>query len=450
MAKQGDSQNTVLTYSPYIGAVVDGDQTNFVFNNPGAQMHIASIYKAALKRVVSDSRYPTYEADVGVKADPNTGYLRAASLQMHKASYNLEYNAGLKKELFIEISTEKAKQDFYASLSGDNPASGYAAMAKMQQLEASVPPGTQGSAAQKVGPLTQIPFIQDVLGVPNEQYWINELFTKVALPQLHAEQPEVDWIAPLLNLRPAQDVQNLEPDFDSHFFEALRTEVPFLIPREYRMRATIDPFNLYADAAARALREGREAKSLLALSALPSLGTIGDPSTSNAAGFPASQNNTKVELEGLFSQYYKDTRLMIDSCVVAPQTFGKYESNFFTKGFAPYANIETWGLVNLPGFKRPIRAAISPFMQEDRFYFFNGRYAFTGEGPQVTESWAKPEKNSDAGAWRDYNDIVIFNTPRAGFKVTIENTTPDAEITTIEQARALIAPPANVLNPSLP
>ncbi len=445
MGRLGDSNNTILTYSPYIAAVVEGDQSNFVFDNHGAEMHIASVFKASLKRVVTNEKYATYEADASIKPDANSGYVRTASLQMHKASYKLQYNADLNEQLFNTMNAQKAKTDFYASLGGKNPAQGMQAMLKLQQMNASVPPGTQGSAAGKVGPLTQIPFIQDVLGVPNEQYWINELFTKVALPQLHAEQPEVDWIAPLLNLRPAQDVQNLEPDFDSHFFEALRTEVPFLIPREYRMRATIDPYNLYADAAARALREGREAKSLLALSGLPSLGTIGDPSTSNAAGFPASQNNTKVELEGLFSTHWKDTRLMIDSCVIAPQTFGKYESNFYTKGFAPYANIETWGLVNLPGFKRPIRCAISPFMQEDRIYFFNGRYAFTGEGPQVTESWAKPEKNSDAGAWRDYNDITIFNTNRAGFKVTIQGTSPDAEITTIEAARALIAPPSDVL-----
>ncbi len=441
----GDSNNTILTYSPYIGSVLKGDQSNVVLDNPGIEMHIAQTFQASLKRQVLGETYATFQADANVKPDIDTGYIRTASAQMHKVAYGLQYNAGLNEQLFREKQSEHAKQEFYASMGADGPAAGMATLAKLAQYTASVPPGTQGSAAGKVGPLTQIPFIQDVLGIPNEYYFINELFTKVALPQLHAEQPEVDWIAPLLNLRPAQDVQNLEPDFDSHFFEALRTEVPFIIPREYRMRATIDPYGLYADAAARALREGREAKSLLALSELPSLGSIGDPSTSNAAGFPASQNNTKVELEGLFSQYYKDTRLMIDSVVVAPQTFGKYESNFYTKGFAPYANIETWGLVNLPGFKRPIRAAISPFMQEDRFYFFNGRYAFTGEGPQVTESWAKPEKNSDAGAWRDYNDIVIFNPQRAGFKVIIENTSPDSEITTIEEARALIAPPTDVL-----
>jgi len=445
MGKQGDSQNTIVTYSPFVGAVLDGDQSTFVFDNPGAEMHIGEKFQASLKRVVSDATYATYEADASVKPDVNTKYIRTASAQMHKVAYGLQYNADLNKKLYIAKSLLKAKSEFYASLGNSNHASGLAAMAKLAQFQASVPTGTQGSAAGKVGPLTQIPFIQDVLGVPNEQYWINELFTKVALPQLHAEQPEVDWIAPLLNLRPAQDVQNLEPDFASHFFEALRTEVPFIIPREYRMRATIDPYNLYADAAARALREGREAKSLLALSSLPSLGTIGDPSTSNIAGFPASQNNTKVELEALFATHWKDTRLMIDSCVMSPETFGKYESNFYTKGFAPYANVETWGLVNLPGFKRPIRTAISPFMQDDRLYFFNGRYAFTGEGPQVTESWAKPEKNSDAGAWRDYNDITIFNTNRAGFKVTIENTTPGTEITTIELARALIAPPTDVL-----
>ncbi len=445
MGKQGDSNNQTLTYSSYLGNIMEGDQTYTVLDNPGVEMHIAQKFQASIRRTILRDTYATYEADASVRPDVNTGYMRAASDQMHRVVYSSQYNGSLNKQLYMEKQAEHAKQEFYAAMGADGPATGLAGIAKLAQYQASVPPGTQGSAAGKVGPLTQIPFIQDVLGIPNEFYFINELFTKVALPQLHAEQPEVDWIAPLLNLRPAQDVQNLEPDFDSHFFEALRTEVPFIIPREYRMRATIDPYNLYADAAARALREGREAKSLLSLSSLPSSGTIGDPSTSNAAGFPASQNNTKVELEGLFSQFYKDTRLMIDSVVVAPQTFGKYESNFYTKGFAPYANIETWGLVNLPGFKRPIRAAISPFMQEDRFYFFNGRYAFTGEGPQVTESWAKPENNSDAGAWRDYNDIVIFNPQRAGFKVTIEGTTPDAEITTIEQARALIAPPSDVL-----
>jgi hypothetical protein len=449
MGNQGDSQNTLLTYSSYKEAVYEGDQSNTHMGNPGVDMHLGKNFLASLKRVISNEKYASYEASVGVTPDATTGYIRTAAANLHKATYGLQFNAALNKALFLEKQTKKANDEFYASV-GDNPAKGYAAMAKLAQLNASVPPGQQGSAAQKVGPLTQIPFIQDVLGIPNEQYWINELFTKVALPQLHAEQPEVDWIAPLMNLRPAQDVQNLEPDFDSHFFEALRTEVPFLIPREYRMRATIDPYNLYADASARALREGREAKSLLALSGLPSQGTIGDPSTSNAAGFPASQNNTKVELEGLFAQHWKDTRLMIDSCVIAPETFGKYESNFYTKGFAPYANIETWGLVNLPGFKRPIRCAISPFMQEDRYYFFNGRYAFTGEGPQVTESWAKPEKNSDAGAWRDYNDIVIFNPNRAGFSVTVEGTSPDAEITNIDEARALIAPPSDVLDPTGP
>ena len=84
-------------------------------------------------------------------------------------------------------------------------------------------------------------------------------------------------------------------------------------------------------------------------------------------------------------------------------------------------------------------------MQEDRIYFFNSRFAFTGEGPQVTESWAKPEKNSDAGAWRDYNDIVVFNPNRAGFKVTIAGSSPAAEITTIEAARDLIKPGTSVL-----
>ena len=429
-----------MTYSPYKKMLLAGDQSVISMNNPGVEMHLGQHFIASIKRVLG-AKYPTYEASG--KPDPESNYIRTAAGEIHKVSYEVQMNAALNEEAWKAVQHKKAEHEFFASIgTGKSSASLYATIA---QMNASAPPGPQDSATGKVSPLTQIPFIQDVLGIPNEQYWINELFTKVALPQLHAEQPEVDWIAPILNLRPAQDVHNLEPDFDSHFFEALRTEVPFIIPREYRMRATIDPFNLYADAAARALREGREAKSLLSLSFLPSLGTISDPEAANTSGFPASANNTKKEFEGLFSTHWKDTRLLIDSAVIAPQTFVKYESNFYTKGYAPYSDVELWGLVNLPGFKRPIRVAISPFMQEDRFYFFNARYAFTGEGPQVTESWAKPEKNSDAGAWRDYNDIVIFNPERAGFKVTIDGSSPDAEITTIEQARDLIKPPADVL-----
>lgn len=438
-----NKESLTLTYSPYKGVILEGDHSAFDLSSPGIDSHIYKNFLASLKRNYTKNGWSTlskqYEA-----SDPKGDYKRTASGTMREAIYKIQYGASLNEKLVYTIRKKEAEQTFYASLSDGE---GYDPTPALQlaQYQASAPPGTQDSATGKVSPLTQIPFIQDVLGIPNEQYFINELFTKVTLPQLHAEIPEVDWIAAQLQLAPTQRLNNEEPDFISHFFDAKRNEVPYLLPREYRFRATIDPLNLYADAAARALREAREALSLLSLSNLTAAADTPDPATDITNGFPAAENNTKLFWEGLMSDHWKSFRILIDSCTMSPRTFVTYESNFFTKGFAPYADVEIWGLVNLPGFKRPIRVAVSPFTPDDQIYFFNSRYAFTGEGPQITETWAKPEINSDAGTWRDYVDITIFNAIRAGFKTKIVGTTP-TEITTLTEARDLVKPPTNVLN----
>lgn len=437
-------ESLVLTYSPYKGAVLREDHSAFDMSSPGIDMHIARHYLASLKRVIAGkgtTLSSQYQA-----SDKKTGYTRQG-LPIGIPSYKLQYGAGLNKLLVKKIAQQEAENRFYASLSDSESYDPTAAL-QLMQMQASAPPGVQDSAVGKVSPITQIPFIQDVLGVPNEQYFINELFTKVTLPQLHAEIPETDWVAPLLQLKPTQKLEFTEPEFDSHFFDAKRNEVPYILPREYRFRATIDPMNIYTDAAARALREGREALSLLTLSGLEAAADTLDPTTDITNGFPAAENNTKQQWEEFISNHWTDYRVLIDSCVMNPVDFVKYESNFFTKGFAPYNDVEIWGLVNLPGFKRPIRTAISPFAPQNQIYFFNSRYAFTGEGPQITETWPKPEINSDAGTWRDYVDIVIFNAKRAGFKTKIAGSSP-TEITTLKAARDLVKPNTSGTKPIL-
>jgi len=121
-----------------------------------------------------------------------------------------------------------------------------------------------------------------------------------------------------------------------------------------------------------------------------------------------------------------------------------YESNFFTNGWQGYLDVSDWGILQMPGFKRRIKVASSPFVPVNQQYFFNSRFVFTGEGPMVTETWAKPEANSDAGAYRDYVDVRIFNASRAGFKAKIIGSSP-TEITTLAEARDLIKPPSKLL-----
>lgn len=462
-AQYGRSMRT-STFVPKLGMVLNGDHSNSYFGMPDATLYYANQSLAQMKTGTPDVWSMVRAAKNDKDSDYNRNYFGSVTPQRPQ----LEYVAALKKQLWVEAQARKAQTDFIqnggqvpnaqglppylAAQIFANTVSPYGQQTNSYQ--ASVPPGGNDSAAQVVGPLTQIPFIQDVLGFPTPEYWINNLTTKVALPQLHAEQPETDWGTPNLQLEPTQFVENRRPDFDSHFFLAKRNEFAFIIPREYRYRATIDPYNIYVRQASDGLRQAREALTLLALSGLPDQNTQGfdpsgadvpDPTTDTSGGYPAALNNSKVFYEDLFSNYWKSTRLTIDSVVMNPVDFAKYESNFFTNGWQGYSDVSDWGLIQFPGFKRPVRTAISPFCPQNIAYFFNSRYVFTGEGPMVTESWAKPEANSDAGAYRDYVDVRIFNPKRAGFKATILGTAPESEITTLREARDLIKPPVDLL-----
>lgn len=455
------------TFVPKLGMVLNGDHSNSYFGMPDAQLYYSNMALAQMKVGGVDTKTP-YMAK---KNDPDADYKRQYFGAVGNNKVKLEYVAALKKQLWVEAQTRKAQSDFISQggqipqTNGLPPYLAAQLYAKTlnpyaNQYQASVPPGGNDSASQVVGPLTQIPFIQDVLGFPTPEYWMNNLTTKVALPQLHAEQPETDWGTPNLQLEPTQFVENRRPDFDSHFFLAKRNEFAFIIPREYRYRATIDPYNIYVRQASDGLRQAREALTLLALSGLPDQNTGGfnptgvdilDPSTNaTTGGYPAAENNSKVIYEGLFSDFWESTRQTIDSVVMNPVDFAKYESNFYTNGWQGYQDVSDWGLIQFPGFKRPIRTAISPFCPRNRAYFFNSRFVFTGEGPMVTESWAKPEANSDAGAYRDYVDVRIFNAKRAGFKAVILGGTPGTEITTLREARDLIKPPVDILEKNQP
>ena len=445
---------SIQTYVPYLGMILKGDHSNSPFNMEEPNLYYAS-------KSLGTYRMPsTNGMRLGIKVGqgtPDEFTAGVADNTYRGGEPQIEFVASLKKELWITNKQNEEKENFIQNGGFVQTNQTLPPYIAAQVFSASVPPGGNDSAAQVVGPLTQIPFIQDVLGFPNPQYWINELTTKVALPQLHAEQPETDWGTPNLQLEPTQFVENRRPDFDSHFFLAKRNEFAFIIPREYRYRATIDPYSIYVRQASDGLRQAREALTLLALSRLPdqatddsfvnSGGNIVDPTTDTSGGYPAADENSKAFYEQLFAEFWLNTRGEIDSVVMNPVDFVNYESNFYTNGWQGYKDVSNWGLIQFPGFARSIRCAISPFCPRGIAYFFNSRFVFTGEGPMVTESWAKPEANSDAGAYRDYVDITIFNTKRAGFKGIITGSATDftGDITTLTEARDLIKPPAGLL-----
>ena len=177
------------TFVPYLGMTLKGDHSNAPFNLPNAQMYYAAYALATSKpqTTISEDAFRASHADHGEE------YQRMAYKVVPKANY--EFVASLKKALWLQNKQRKQQEAFIAN-AGDVSQTGINPYALLNSPEnpymASVPAGGNDNAAQVVGPLTQIPFIQDVMGFPNPHYYINQLTTKRALPQLHAEQPETD------------------------------------------------------------------------------------------------------------------------------------------------------------------------------------------------------------------------------------------------------------------
>jgi len=171
------------TFVPKLGMVLKGDHSNSYFGMPDADLYYAGLADAQM----SVGRGDVSTMHLAAKQDPDSDYKRGYFGSVSK-KVELEYSASTKKNLWMEAQVKKAKKSFIANggnlaaLQGMNPAIAAQLLGqKINPYAASVPPGGNDSAAQVVGPLTQIPFIQDVLGFPTPEYWINDLTTKVAL-----------------------------------------------------------------------------------------------------------------------------------------------------------------------------------------------------------------------------------------------------------------------------
>ena len=168
------------SYIPYLGMVLKGDHSNSVFSMPDARMYYAN---QAIADVKIQRNYDNVRT--AAKNDSNSDYSRQTYDLAPTPTF--EFVASLKKQLWIEAKAKQAQQEFIANggqlpnAEGIPPYLVSQMYAKLSPYQGSVPPGGADSATNVVGPLTQIPFIQDVLGFPTPEYHINELTTKTSI-----------------------------------------------------------------------------------------------------------------------------------------------------------------------------------------------------------------------------------------------------------------------------
>ena len=111
------------TFVPKLGMILKGDHSNSYFGMPNADLYYAGLADATL----AINKPDLSRMHIAGKNDPDSDYKRGYFGSVNK-SVNLEYSAGIKKQLWMEAQVKKAKKSFIANggnvaaLSGMPPA----------------------------------------------------------------------------------------------------------------------------------------------------------------------------------------------------------------------------------------------------------------------------------------------------------------------------------------
>jgi len=406
----------VLTYSPYAGAIFDGDVTKmdmtyseFIGNRILAEVGVEQQMVASKKTLESVHQ----------------------SMSVTKPKFSFQLSASMRKQARQIAAAKELKKAVWSGQATPQQIMLY------QQMSASV-----DSRVEKV---RTIPLIPTLLGDLPEIYILEQGFTGINVEKLDAKVPEKDSIEVQLQLNPGQKAETDRTNFADHRFSLKRNSCDLLWTTESGMRSDFDLKQIDVANVQTAMRRGRDLLSLLELSKCSTAGsyTIRDPTAANTAGFPNSKYNVVEDMAKIIADFNTQQSAMLSDLFWNSVDFVLWSSSYYTTGFVPSPDYAGYGIVATP--KIPgVRSIVSPMVPRGFVYAVDRSASFRAEGPKATEMERDGSVYSDVGYFHDFVQFKIANPARFTAKITIDGVTPGTEITTLAQARKLTKAPVTL------
>lgn len=406
----------IMTYSPFAGAIFEGDMSKMDFtyaeyfgNRILAEVGVEQQLVAAKKTLQS------VHPDMMVQ-QPKYSFQLSAS--MRKQARQIAASKALKKAIWSGTATPQQ-------------------LMQWQQLKASI-----DSRVEKV---RTIPLIPTIIGGVPDVYILDQGFTPINTEKLDSLVPEQDGIEVGLQLNPGQKTETDRTNFANHRFNVKRNSVDLLWTTESGMRADFDIKQIDVVNTQKSMRRGRDLLSLLELSKCSTAGsyTIRDPTAANTAGFPNAKYNVVEDLANIIAKFNTAQSAMLTDLFWNSVDFVLWSSSYYTTGFVPAPDYNGYGIVATP--KIPgVRSIVSPMVPRGFVYAVDRSAVFRAEGPKATEMERDGSVYSDVGHYHDFVQFKIANPARFTAKITIDGVTPGTEITTLAQARKLTKAPVTL------
>jgi hypothetical protein len=419
-------------YSPYTGGIYSNDLSNQDLSHADYYENYKLAEVTATQKQFTAARKGFAAPELVDAQVPGTEFAFQLSAAMRDSAKKVQMEKAIEKARWAGTLTPQQTMEL-AQFNASNSS----------QL-------TAGNIDSRVEHVRTIPLIPKIIGEPPMIYFLEQMFATQNVEKLDARVAEQDGLGVSLQKGPRERTVIDRTDFDEHRFNLKRNSIALVWSTESQIRSDFDLKAIDFRNARIAMARARELQALIEFSKLTNVGglTISDPEAANASGFPASANNPTKDLVEAIARFNTEQSTVLTHLAWNPIDFVAYASNFFTMQTALTGpNFQGYGVVQTPKIPGVV-SVVSPMMPRGFVYGVDQSFALKGEGPFVTEMDRDEGLYSDVGYMHDFVQFLIPNPNRAGIKLTIDGVTAGTEITSLEEANALLTPKADLQNPS--
>ncbi|MBL4817998.1 MAG: hypothetical protein JKY15_02025 [Deltaproteobacteria bacterium] len=257
--------------------------------------------------------------------------------------------------------------------------------------------------------LQMIRLFPEAQGVPDEYFWLDEMFVERDVSMLEGREPFYDTTATARYLDRLEVAKTTKTVYDEIKYDLKKLVDKVFTPIEDMMRTIINPQDIDLGQLRWGFKYQRNQKALLALKDIGNSQSAIGKFEKITSGNLHSDNHAAKELNELFNTFLKANDVKITHVAMNTTLFTEFSENTWTKSGPLDLNpirLSGGGVVPLPGING-VTAIVDVSIPANTIYAVNKPNALRkGEGAKIMRRYYDEEHDAEAIKMLDFNQYL--------------------------------------------
>ncbi len=261
--------------------------------------------------------------------------------------------------------------------------------------------------------LQLIRLFEQAQGIPDEYFYIDEMFLKREIPNLEFRETFYDTTQTAQFLDRMEESKVTTTKYEEIVYDLKKLVDKVYTPIEDILRTIINPQEVDLRQIDWGMKRRRNQEGINELSNIGNTQTTLDSPADIGSNFH-STNNTRKEISNLLSSFLTTNDVSITHIAMSPAMYADYVNNTWTNSGGPNGlqngTLPNGGVVPMPGLMG-ITAVVDPMITSDVTMFaVNKPNALRlGEGPKIMRRYKDEERDADAIKKIDFVQYIAVN-----------------------------------------